>query len=95
MKYALELDEGDRQMVVLALAHLSVERPGWDHALNLLALQIDNQSEGRGVMFDELRKLHRLAVVAERKQWTQPCLACGGPRAEHDSSPRCEGFRDS
>lgn len=25
----------------------------------------------------------------------QPCLACGGPRDEHDSSPRCQGFRKS
>jgi len=66
-EHALELNEGDRQMVLMALAHLSVERPGWDDALNTLALQIDNQSDGRALMYDDFRTLHRRAVVAERK----------------------------
>jgi hypothetical protein len=39
------LDEADRQMLLLALARLSIERPGWDHALNLLALQFDVPAE--------------------------------------------------
>jgi hypothetical protein len=55
----LELNEGDRQMVLLALAHLSIERRGWETALHAIALQIDNQRDGRAVMFDEFRKLHR------------------------------------
>lgn len=55
----LELDESERQMVVMALAHLSVERPGWDDALNRLALRIDNNSDGRAVMYDEFRRLRK------------------------------------
>lgn len=55
----LLLGEADRQMVLLALAHLSVERPGWEPALHTLALQIDNQSEGRALMFDEFRRLKK------------------------------------
>jgi hypothetical protein len=57
-EHQLDLSESDRQMVLLALAHLSVERPGWDEALNLLALQIDNQRGGRALMFDEFKELH-------------------------------------
>lgn len=67
MTHALELNEGERQMVLMALAHLSVERPGWDDALNRLALQIDNQGDGRALMYDDFRTLHRRAVVAARK----------------------------
>ncbi len=53
----LLLAEGDRQMVLLALAHLSIERPGWENALHVLALQIDDQRDGRAVMFDQFREL--------------------------------------
>jgi hypothetical protein len=55
----MSLSEADRQMVLLSLAHLSIERPGWEPALHALALQIDNQSEGRAVLFDGFRKLKR------------------------------------
>lgn len=56
----LYLDEADRQMVLLALARLSVERPGWEYCLHAIALQIDAQSEGRALMFDNFRGLtHR------------------------------------
>jgi hypothetical protein len=51
----LELEEGERQMLVMALAHLSVERPGWDDALNRIAVRIDNMKDGRAVMYDEFR----------------------------------------
>lgn len=67
MSSGLVLDEADRQMVLLALAHLSVARPGWEHALHLLALQIDNQNNGRALMFDEFRATCRTEVV-ELKQ---------------------------
>jgi hypothetical protein len=53
----LELDEGDRQAVLLALARLAVERPGWDDMLNRIAMRIDNVNEGRAVLFDEFRAL--------------------------------------
>jgi hypothetical protein len=54
----LSLDEGDRQMVLMALAHLAVEHHGWDYALNRIALQIDNKRDGRAALYDEFRELH-------------------------------------
>lgn len=39
---ALRPDEGDRQLVLMALAHLATGRPGWDAALSSIAKQIDN-----------------------------------------------------
>lgn len=57
MKTSIEIDEAQRQMMLLALAHLSVERPGWDFALNELALKMDNVEGGRAYMYDQFRKL--------------------------------------
>lgn len=54
--HTLPLDEADRQLVLLALAHLSVERPGWDHALNRIALRIDNdKGDARAELYDAFR----------------------------------------
>lgn len=53
----LKLEEGERQMVLMALALLSVQRPGWDDELLRIALRIDNRCDGRAVMYDEFRKL--------------------------------------
>jgi hypothetical protein len=61
----LQLDESQRQMVLLALAHLSIERRGWEYALHEIALLIDNQRDGRAVMYDEFRALRRATVIAE------------------------------
>ena len=71
MKHVMHLDEGQRQMMLMALAHLSVERPGWDDALQRLAIQLDNEENGRPQMYDGFRKLHRLALVEERKAQRQ------------------------
>lgn len=53
----LELSEEERQVVILALSRLSIERPGWDFMLNGIACKIDNVSEERAVMYDQFRKL--------------------------------------
>lgn len=53
----LDIDEGQRQLILMALAHLSIERPGFDYALNLIAIKIDNVLEDRAVLYDEFRKL--------------------------------------
>jgi len=58
----LELDEGERQLVLLALAKLSIERPGWDDALNRIALRMDNTENGRAQMYDDFRKLNLNAL---------------------------------
>lgn len=66
----LELNAADRQLVLLALAHLSVDRPGWHEALHAIALQIDDQRDGRAQLFDQFRELKR--AQCER------CELCGG-----------------
>jgi hypothetical protein len=53
----VELEESDRQLVLLSLAVLSVQSPGFDDALNRIAIRIDNMKSGRAVMYDEFRKL--------------------------------------
>lgn len=60
----LNLSEEDRQMMLLALAHVSVERPGWDYALNEIAKRMDNVTDGRGVMYDSFRETARVSVHA-------------------------------
>jgi hypothetical protein len=74
----LELDESDRQMVLMALAHLSVSRPGWDDALNRIALRIDNMIEGRADLYDRFRKLKADEKTEEavRGLATAQALAC-------------------
>lgn len=67
----LELPEEDRQMVLLALAVLSLESPGFDHALNEIAKRIDNVEkrvdsvEGdrdRALTYDAFRETRRKPV---------------------------------
>lgn len=86
MKIRLDMDESQRQMILMALAHLSIERPGWDDALNRIALQIDNPIGGRlrGEMYDEFRTLKRRHEVAEKQECcdhkfvdSKSCLKCG------------------
>ena len=36
----LQLAEEDRQVIVLALAHLAVDRPGWDDLLQRIASEL-------------------------------------------------------
>jgi hypothetical protein len=52
------MDEGDRQLVLLALAVLSLKNPGFDDALNRIALRFDRKSDaGRAELYDAFRKL--------------------------------------
>lgn len=54
-------EEGERQVVLLALAHLANERPGWDSMLNRIALRIDNEDPkhpGRAAMYDALKHVY-------------------------------------
>jgi len=61
----LKLEEGERQMVLMALAHLAVERPGWDHALSGIATRIDNIQAGRPVLFDSFKEMKPKGIVVE------------------------------
>jgi hypothetical protein len=53
----LDIEEGQRQLILMALAHLSIERPGFDWALNQIAVKMDNISKDRAILYDEFREL--------------------------------------
>jgi hypothetical protein len=53
------LEESERQMVLLALAKLSLEKPGWLHAIEELGLKMDNRTaQGKPEMLSEFRNIH-------------------------------------
>src|SRR5260370_34876936 len=56
----VHLEEGQRQMTLLALAKLSIERPGWLLVIEDLARQMDNDSEGKPLLLHIFRKIHQL-----------------------------------
>lgn len=59
MRHTASVEEGQRQLLLLALAKLSRERPGFDFALNELAQHFDNVGpDGRAQMFDQFRGIH-------------------------------------
>ncbi len=55
--YSLPLNEGERQMVLMALAKLCLERPGWDDALSQIAARIDNPLGAPGCMYEDFIRL--------------------------------------
>ncbi len=71
--FDLKLPEEDRQMVLLALAVLSLESPGFDHALNEIAKRIDNVVPGehgfptRAEVYDKFREARRIGAYHEEK----------------------------
>ncbi len=53
------LEEEERQAVLLALAQLSLERPGWDYLLSNIALKMDNiLPSGRPQLYDQFRAIN-------------------------------------
>jgi len=66
-------DEIDRQLLLLALAKLSLERPGFDYALNRFALKYDN-GDKRAEMYDQFREMHKTDRTPE--QWGALLRAC-------------------
>lgn len=68
----LHRDEGQRQMVLLALSRLAIERPGWVWALEQIALQIDNSvdlipgNDPVPEIFTRFRKMHEPAKAVSR-----------------------------
>ena len=53
------LEEDERQAMLLALAKLSLERPGWDDFLNKIAQKMDNEKAGRAEMYESFRQTSR------------------------------------
>lgn len=66
----IEIDEGQRQMIVLALAELALSRPGWDWTLGETAKRFDGEA-----MFAEFKRLNADRVKAERAPLGFPLIA--------------------
>ena len=55
-------DEDRQMLLLLALAHLSVERPGWDDALNRIACRMDNVDDGKAKTYEQFKDLRQAAL---------------------------------
>jgi hypothetical protein len=60
LEHSILVDESQRQAILMALAHLAVERPGWDTMLRTIAKKMDG---GECPVYSEFKKLHREKVV--------------------------------
>lgn len=56
--HTITVTEEQRQMILVALAELSIARPGWVMALEEAALTMDNEVDGQAEMFEKLRRTH-------------------------------------
>jgi hypothetical protein len=56
----LKLDEGDRQLLILALAELALLRPGFDDALRRISQRIDRPIDS---MYDAMKRLNNDRVT--------------------------------
>ncbi len=65
-----EFEEGQRQMMLLAIAELALSRPGWDWTLGELAKQMQGEE-----MFAELKRLNADRVRSERAPICGPLVA--------------------
>ena len=50
-EYTVQINEGDRQLLLFALAKLQKERPGWDYAIETVAAKFPN---GKAMLADFL-----------------------------------------
>ena len=58
-KQLVAITESERQMTLLALAHLSVRRPGWGQAIAELAFKMDMPDhEGRPTLYEQFKETH-------------------------------------
>jgi hypothetical protein len=77
----ITIDESERQAMLLALAYLAVDRPGWDYMLNELAKKLDNVKDGRAQMYDEFRKTREAIKLVDRLKSNQ-LAPCSDPRVQ-------------
>ena len=75
MTHNLTVEESERQSILMALAHLSLQRPGWDYMLNLIACKMDNVVADRAQMYDKFR-----TMAAPPRSDTIKQLSCDDPR---------------
>jgi hypothetical protein len=55
MSHIITIDESQRQLLLMALAHLAVERPGFDCALREIADKMDNPGPQ---LYLDFKRLH-------------------------------------
>lgn len=55
--HTLTIDESQRQLLLMALAMLAVERPGFNEALAEIAIKVDNNVRGKAKMFEAFKEL--------------------------------------
>lgn len=71
---AFRVDEPQRQLVLLALATLALERPGFDCALSEIALLLDNPTpQGNAETYEEFKRLNgdKHAATAASGTWAE------------------------
>lgn len=60
--HTITIDESQRQMILLALAHLAAHRPGWKWTLGETAKLMDNVVDGEPEMFTTFWKMRHDVV---------------------------------
>lgn len=64
IRHTIVLKEDERQTILLALAELSIARPGWVQMLSDIARQMDNTDpRGEPQMFEQFRQNHVAPLV--------------------------------
>jgi len=86
---ALELDESDRQIVLLALAVLSLRSPGLDYALNRVACRIDSMKGDRAETYEAFRRARSDVETKKELNAREHCRKCRRPRLETIADPTC------
>jgi hypothetical protein len=62
-EHCLPLEEGERQMLVLALAELALSRPGWNDCLQRIAQRVENEG---APMYERFKRSSADRVRVER-----------------------------
>jgi hypothetical protein len=74
--HTITFDESQRQSTIMALAHLAVERPGWDTMLKETAQLLDNP----GVpMYLSFKEMHQAKVTEDQDFYPNPPIIPPGP----------------
>ena len=58
----ITIEESQRQAILLALAHLAIERPGWHSFLSEIALVMDNNVDSKPQLFTEFWRIRHERV---------------------------------
>lgn len=76
MEYELKLIEEERQLFLLALAELALSRPGFDHALKIIAAPVDPGLK----VYSEFKGMNADRVHAQR----MPLVSMGAQQDEEE-----------